>query len=222
MHLWSKLALRTFFQREERRAENASRTLQVWAPSWHAGGTPYTAYMYMEDDTQVPWRAMLAWARATPALAALNLTYGFYRTEVSPLTGQLVMLDFSYRVNVSAAHTLHVGGCGDFVELPQPFFGMWLASSEQLMEFMAHPYWAKDAALAAFMPHGGGYPEKTTWMFQYVNVPAGYVTRSVVQYDANTHALEPRARIVHLRNGYSVVPIEEQVLAKLPLVFALE
>ena len=86
----------------------------------------------------------------------LNLTYGFYRTEDSLLTGELVMLDFSARVNVNAAHTLHVRGVGDFVELPEPFMGMWLASEAQLRDLMAHPYWDKATALAAFVPHGGG------------------------------------------------------------------
>ena len=167
----------------------------------------------------MPWRAMTAWARATPALAALNLTYGFYRTEVSPATGELVLLDMTIAVNTSAARTLHVTGLGDFLEPVQPFFGMWLASDAQLREFMAHPFWKKEGALAGFSPYGGGYPERTTFMFQYVNVPAGHSTRSVLQYNAKTHMLEPRARIGHLRNGYSVL---EGVLGKLPLASALQ
>ena len=42
----------------------------------------------------------------------------------------------------------------------------------------------------------------------------------MVQYDSRACVLEPRARVVHLRNGYSVV--EWQVLGKLPLASALE
>ena len=193
--------------------------LESLGASWHAGSTRYTAYMYMEDDTQVPWRAMMAWARATPALATLNLTCGFYRTEVSPKTGELVMMDFMYRVNVSEANTVHIEGLGDFLELLEPYFGMWLASHAQLREFMAHPFWDKKTALSYPHPHNGGYPEKTNWMFQYLNVPAGFKTRSVVQYDPETRVLEPRARIVHLRNGYSMqdgIP-----LGKIPLPLAL-
>ena len=57
-------------------------------------------------------------------------------------------------------------------------------------------------------------------MFQYIHVPAGYRTRSVVQYNSKTRALEPRARIVHLRNGYSVQ--EGLPLGKIPLALALE
>ena len=176
--------------------------------------------MYIEDDTQVPWRAMVAWARATPALAQLNLTYAFYRTEVSPATGELVMLDFATAVNISTAHTLHVKGLGDFVEPSEPFCGMWLASDAQLREFMAHPLWDKKGALAGWSPHGGGYPERTTLMFQYVNVPVGHSTRAVLQYNSKARMLEPRARVVHLRNGYSVLVYD--VLGKLPLAQAIQ
>ena len=175
--------------------------------------------MYMEDDTQVPWRAMTSWARNTPALALHNLIYGFYRTEVSPKTGELVMMDFGFKANLSASNTLHINGFGDFVELHEPYFGMWLASNAQLREFMAHPFWDKETALAYEHLHGGGYMEKTNWMFQYVNVPAGYRSRSVVQYNPKTHMLEPRARIVHLRNGYSVQ--EGLIQGKIPLAQAL-
>ena len=194
--------------------------IETWDTPWLAGNTQYTAYVYMEDDTQVPWRAMVAWARSTPALALFNLTYGFYRTEVSPKTGELVMMDFEVKTNLSTANTLHINGLGDFVELNEPYFGMWLASDEQLREFMAHPYWDKQTALAFKHPHGGGYMEKTNWMFQYVNVPAGFKSRSVVQYNPKTRMLDPRARIVHLRNGYSVQEWNPQ--AKIPLLWALQ
>jgi len=185
-----------------------------------AGGAQYTAYMYMEDDTLVPWRAMTAWARATPALDERNLTFGFYRTEVSPDTGELVMLDLSIRVNTSTAPTAHIEGVGHFVELPQPYFGMWLASHQKLKAFMAHPFWEKKNALAANAPHGGGYPERTTWMIQYLNVPPGHLTQSVIQYDPVTNTLDPNARVAHLRNGYSANV--HQPLGKLPLMLALD
>ena len=184
-----------------------------------AGNAHYTAYVYMEDDTQVPWRAMKAWARGTQALEPLNLTYGFYRTEVSPNTGELVMMDLIVTVNVSLAHTVHVPGHGAFVELPQPYFGMWLATHAQLKQFMRQPIWRKEVALTAPTPHGGGYPERSTWMFQYVDVPIGYSTRSVVRYDAKNIMLAPAARIVHLRNGYA--DIVDEPLSKIPLVSAL-
>ena len=185
------------------------------------GSVRYTAYMYMEDDTQVPWRAMSAWARATPLLEPLGLIYGFFRTEVSPVTGALVMLDVSMAVNITSAHTVHVPGCGDFVELPQPYFGMWLASHKQITRFMEHPLWQKENALAAQIPHPGGYPERTTWMMHYVDAPEGFLTRSVVQYNPATNTLEPHARVVHLRNGYSVQLQHEQGFGQLPLSAAL-
>ena len=220
VHLLERLSARSFDVMSKNEGFPNACKSRVLGASWHAGSTRYTAYMYMEDDTQVPWRAMLAWARATPALATLNLTCGFYRSEVSPKTGELVMMDFMFRVNVSQANTVHIEGLGDFLELVEPYFGMWLASHAQLREFMAHPFWDKKTALAYPHPHNGGYPEKTNWMFQYLNVPSGFKTRSVVQYNPETRMLEPRARIIHLRNGYSVqdgIP-----LGKIPVTLALE
>ena len=173
----------------------------------------------MEDDTQVSWRSMKAWARATPALAQLNLTYGFYRTEISPFTGELVMMDITMTHSVSQSHTLQVPGQGSFIELPQPYFGMWLATRTALKQFMRHPTWKKEVALRAPTPHGGYYPERSTWYFQYVNVPKGFTTRSVVPYNPKSNVLAPEARIVHLRNGYS--DIEGEPLSKVPLVLAL-
>ena len=76
----------------------------------------------------------------------------------------------------------------------------------------------KATALAYEHPHGGGYMEKTNWMFHYVNVPAGYRCRSVVQYNPKTRTLEPRAHIVHSRNGYSVQ--EGLIQGKIPLAQA--
>ena len=73
---------------------------------WQTGSMRYTAYIYMADDIQVPWRATVAWARATPALAAFNVTYGFYRTEVSPKTGELVLVEITVRLNVTQLRTL--------------------------------------------------------------------------------------------------------------------
>jgi hypothetical protein len=53
----------------------------------------YSAYMYIEDDTLVPWPAIVSWAFDTEVLAPLGFIRGFYRTEVDPTTGDVVMLD---------------------------------------------------------------------------------------------------------------------------------
>ena len=121
---------------------------------------------------------------------------------------------------MTPARTLHVEGLGDFLELYEQYYGMWLASHAQLREIMAHLYWDKETALAIPLRHNGMYPERTNWMFWYVNVPAGYRSRSVVQYNAKTLTLEPRTRIVHLQNGYSVQ--KQEPLSKIPLALALE
>ena len=52
----------------------------------------HTAYVYIEDDTEVLWPALLSWAIDTEALEPLNFQRGFYRTEVGD-DGESKMLD---------------------------------------------------------------------------------------------------------------------------------
>lgn len=42
----------------------------------------YTAYIYMEDDTYIPWTSLLSWGVDESALSDSKYTRGFYRTEV--------------------------------------------------------------------------------------------------------------------------------------------
>lgn len=56
----------------------------------HAG---YSTYLYVEDDTRVPWPALVSWAHDTAVLAPLGYQRNFYRTEFHPETGALMLLD---------------------------------------------------------------------------------------------------------------------------------
>lgn len=91
-----------------------------------------------------------------------------------------------------------------------PFQGMWIASREQLLSFMAHPYWKKEDALKANLAYGMGYPERTTFMILAVNVPAGYQSSCMVPFvfsDKETGLSLPAvAEVEHMRNGYSSTP----------------
>ena len=168
----------------------------------------YTAYMYMEDDTEVPWKAMLSWADATPRLDPLGFIFGFYRTEVGA-TGETMLLDATQRVNLATYDRIvHVEGLGHFIQLPQPFNGMWLASHEQLMRFVDSRVWSKKGALAEELPPVafGGYPERSNWWLQLLDVPAGFQSRSIVPINMEEKRLNSSARVMHLRNGYASHP----------------
>ena len=168
----------------------------------------YTAYMYMEDDTEVPWKAMLSWADATPRLDPLGFIFGFYRTEVSA-AGEIVLMDATRCIDLATYdRVVHVKGLGSFLQLPEPFNGMWLASHEQLKRFVDSAVWSKEGALSEKMPAEvfDRYPERSNWWLQLLDVPAGFLSRSVVPFIVEEKRLNSSARVNHLRNGYASHP----------------
>ena len=180
-----------------------------------AGRPAYTTFVYLEDDLHLQWHSLEAWARATPALEPLGFLYGFYRTENSPETGQLMSLDAASRADMRTYNrTVHVPRVGSFIQLPQPYFGLWLATHSQLLHFMRSGFWRKEDALSSKVTSVGPL-ERANMMIQFVDVPPGFLSRSVVPYDAETNTLLTVAGVPHLRNNYahsnihSVIPVNE-------------
>ena len=171
--------------------------------------------MYLEDDLQVFWQAMEAWAKATPALSAHGFLYGFFRTEVNPETGQLMVQDVRERVNVTGYNrTLHIPQVGSFLQLSNPYFGFWVATREQLLRFMGSGLWEKEAALTTNASHFGPL-ERANFLIQVIDIPFGFRSRSVVPFDPITRKLSLIAAVPHLRNNYanshqfSIVPVDD-------------
>ena len=170
----------------------------------------------MEDDLHLQWHSLEAWGKATPALDPLGFLYGFYRTEHSPKSGQLMSLDAMSRPDMRTYNrTVHVSRVGSFVQLPQSYFGMWLATHAQLLQFMRSNLWTKEDAMSSTAVEGLGALERANFMMQFVDVPPGFHSRSVVPYDAETNTLLAVAGVSHLRNNYadsntfSVIPVSE-------------
>ncbi len=53
----------------------------------------YSTFMYVEDDTLVPWSSLVSWAIDTEVLEPLGFTRGIFRTEINH-TGQRSLNDF--------------------------------------------------------------------------------------------------------------------------------
>ena len=53
-------ALATWLQQFLTSCAGKARGIMGVGTLWRAETAPYTAYTYIEDDTQVPWRAMVA------------------------------------------------------------------------------------------------------------------------------------------------------------------
>ena len=291
----------------------------------------HTAYLYLEDDTKLRWRALVSWACDTAVLAPHGFSRGIYRTEIHPNTGNMVFLDQFTTINV-ATHphpvvnvtslaggrlsglglgedaaalvgnpevAMHEGGVGEavssgtavagagplsdqmaaatvpgadlvasnytgarrllgpstrdahrpgfntrtvakhrptslpppacrphelYIQLNNPFQGMWAASRDQLATFMASPLWTKDTALTTNLrtlvgvpeealigemadPEPWGYPERSNCMNLFINVPKGYLSNNVIPLTVDLKGrlgVSSLARVEHTRNGYAV------------------
>ena len=62
----------------------------------------YTSYMYIEDDTRIPWPTLKSWAEDACMLEPLGFQRGIYRTEVSESTGELVLMDMYTPLNITS------------------------------------------------------------------------------------------------------------------------
>jgi hypothetical protein len=110
-----------------------------------------------------------------------------------------------------------------FVQLPQPFQGMWIATRKTLESWLQHPFWDKAMSLEAHnhtelfrskasydLVESWGYPERSNAMPLVMNVPEGFHTTNVVPYilspDGRGAHLSELALVEHLRNGYSTIP----------------
>lgn len=59
----------------------------------------------LQDDTRVTWRALVSWAIDTRLLGPFNATRCFFRTEVRPADGGLLLIDYTSAIDVrSTSH----------------------------------------------------------------------------------------------------------------------
>jgi hypothetical protein len=171
----------------------------------------------MEDDLLLTWQAMQAWAEDEVALAPLGFHRGFVRVEISQWDGRLmafeqrepthvkspgarvISLEVSHHaplaLNASRART-------DYVQLQNPYMAMWLASREQLAEWMGAPEWG-------YLPQtmAGLVREEAAWSVYLVEQSEfkkgknGFSRSLVWPYDPVTMKLDRIAEVFHIPNN---------------------
>eukprot|EP00667_Euglena_gracilis_P010063 EG_transcript_10233 len=103
-----------------------------------------------------------------------------------------------------------------YVQLPNPFQGMWMLTRAQVQQWMASPLWDPRIALRTmfpeierlppyFHPRYWGLPERSNAVPLAVAVPAGFGANNVVPYhlspDGRAAWLSPLALVEHSRNA---------------------
>ena len=130
----------------------------------HAGRN-HTLFVYMEDDLELTWSALEAWAYDESLLAPMGFHRGFVRVETAQWNGDIMALDqtepvsvtlddsrvLSIAISVPAEH-VHISGdmTANFVRLQSSYMAMWLGSHSQVAEWFQAPEWN-----ARLNGHGG-------------------------------------------------------------------
>jgi hypothetical protein len=160
--------------------------------------------LYLEDDQSITWESLVSWAWDTALLEPYGLHPAFVRTEYSD-DGVVMMLDWTSKITVDGhpqLSTLATPPHRHYIHVPQSFQGFWIASYDLMSRFVTNPIWKEEFAVKQQIS-GGGYPERSTWMVQLLDIPEGFSTNMVVPFDHATGELFETSRVRHLRNGYS-------------------
>lgn len=98
----------------------------------------------------------------------------------------------------------------DYLSPPEPFQGMWIATTKQLAKYMQHRYWSKQTGSRAILPPGydWGYPERTNSLNILMDIPDNCYSRCMVPFTPSKGGdeaplLSAAAVVHHMRNGYS-------------------
>lgn len=91
-----------------------------------------------------------------------------------------------------------------YVQLPNPYTGFWVATHTQMEQWVASNLWKKAEALSN-RPLDWGYAETAAGSGQFVHVPHGFQSASVVPYNCHSCTLENVAGVPHLPNKYAAL-----------------
>ena len=178
----------------------------------------HTLYIYMEDDLELTWSALKAWAHDESLLAPLGFHRGFVRVESAQWDGNLMAFDQMNRVSVSAedsgtlsvaasnsAEFSHLSGnaTAHFVHLSVSYMAMWLAMHDQVGEWLLSPEWGiAGEALRAQIREEAAWNLYTIASKEFEPRKRGFERSLVVPYNPYTSKVAHSAMLPHLSNNY--------------------
>jgi hypothetical protein len=171
--------------------------------------TNITHFMYIEDDIVINQDNIRYWLEGREALRQAGLIPSFLRYEISGKSPVPYATDITKRINLFLIPKVKIPSksyC--YINLPQPYQGMYLLDRELMIEHLSH---------GSSNPDFGPWPirEKAAQGITFLNVPRPFTSRNVLGYCINRGAVDERSLIHHAANNY--VNDESSSLAKIPV-----
>jgi hypothetical protein len=171
--------------------------------------TTTSHFMYIEDDIVITPENIEYWLEGREILRSVGLIPSFLRYERSARNSEMFATDLTRKVNPLIAPK----ACLDskeyaYMNLPQPYQGMYLLDRELMEEHLNS---------SSSSPDFGPWPirEKATQGITFLNVPRPYSSRNVIGYSISTKAIDKRSLIHHATNNYVDDPGSQ--LGKVPI-----
>lgn len=160
-----------------------------------SSGSGHSHFLYTEDDLLLTRQNLDYWLKAREVTRTTHFIPAFFRYEINN-RGETVSTDVT-ETQALTSHLLKVKET-TFVNLRQPYQGMYLMDKELAIEFLFSDASSPDTGI-------WGIREKAAQGLTYWNVPSGAYSRMVVRLDQRMR-IHSDARIHHLPNSYANNP----------------
>lgn len=178
-----------------------------------ADGSPYTHFLYLEDDMRFGFGNFRYFLKYRPLLAQHGLLPSFARVEYSAAKIELRATDFIRPFNINKAPVLRVG---DYLfAMPStPYCALYVLDQELAREHIATPAFSPRTSMQT-APRWG-LAERAAAGLCFESPPPGYTTRYVLPVNPATRIIAAESWVPHLPNNYADKPGE--VVAQFPIV----
>lgn len=167
-----------------------------------------THFMYLEDDILVSPENLEYWLQGREFLRPFGLIPSFLRYEFKKNDGNPYSTDVTKKAKFWKLPRVRVTDTYFYVNLRQPYQGMYLLDRELMHEHLSGPSSSPD-----FGPWG--IRERAAQGLTYANVPKGYRSRNFVGFDIEQGKVDSKCLIHHTPNNYADDP--NAVFGKIPV-----
>ncbi len=165
-------------------------------------------FMYLEDDILVRKENIAYWCEGREKLRQLDFIPSFLRVEHKHDDPTWYSTDVTQRSNFLELSGVQFADDYTFVNLRQPYQGMYLLDRELMSEHLSGP---------SSSPEFGnwGIREKAAQGLTFANVRQGFVSRNLLGYSLAGRQIDSRSLIHHTPNNYANDPAS--VFGKIPI-----
>ena len=167
-----------------------------------AAGSPYTHFVYLEDDMRFGFRNFRYFLDYRAALAPFGLIPSFLRVEYCAAAQEMRSTDLHYTLPFRRLGKVEIGPYV-FAAHSNPYCAIYVLDHELAREYVAS---ASFGLTTSAQVRNIGTRERSAMGLCWENIPRGYRSRYAVPFDLNRQAAAAECWVPHLPNNYAERP----------------